>query len=65
MKIKIEERLGSVIAGAGLIWVAREASKDLLANWQFTQLPTGPLEICAIGILVWLHAKWRRSVQTN
>jgi len=54
-----------VIAGAGLIWVAREASKDLLANWQFTQLPTGPLEICAIGILVWLHAKWRRSVQTN
>jgi hypothetical protein len=65
MRIRVEERLGSLIAGAGLIWAAREAAKDLGANLQFTQLPTGPLEICAIGILVWLHAKWRRSLRTN
>jgi hypothetical protein len=28
-------------------------------------LPPGLLEVCAIGILIWLNAKWRRSVNVN
>ncbi len=62
-RIHTEERLGSLTAGAGLIWTAREATKDLTSLWQFRLLPPGPLEVCAIGILIWLHAKWRRSTK--
>jgi hypothetical protein len=28
-------------------------------------LEFAPLEVCAIGILIWLHAKWRRSRNVN
>src|SRR5437899_1453782 len=53
-RIQTEERLGSLIAGAGAIWAAHEGTKGLASIWQFTLLPPGPLEVCAIGILVWL-----------
>ena len=29
-----------------------------LSLWKFNILPPGSLEVCAIGILIWLHAKW-------
>ncbi len=64
-RIQTEERLGSLIAAAGAIWVAHEGTKGLASIWQFTLLPPGPLEVCAIGILVWLHAKWRRSTKVE
>lgn len=64
------ERLGSLMAGGGLIWAARVGTKDMDFNnmdvWQNTfrkvMLQTGPLEVCAAGIIVWLIAKWRRSI---
>jgi hypothetical protein len=31
--------------------------------WNFSVTQPGPLEICALGILMWLHAKWRRSLK--
>jgi hypothetical protein len=65
MKIHNEERVGSVIAGLGLIWTAAAVTMGLTDIWQFRLLPPGPLEICAIGILVWLHAKYRRSLRIN
>ncbi len=64
-RIHTEERIGSLIAAAGLIWTAREGTRDLATVWQFTLLSPGPLEICAIGILVWLHAKYRRSIRSD
>jgi hypothetical protein len=62
-----EVRIGSLLAAAGLIWTARIASSDLtgLDALSFTNLPRGPLEVCAIGILVWMHAKWRQSVHVH
>jgi len=31
--------------------------------WDFSITQPGPLEVCALGIMVWLHAKWRRSIK--
>ncbi len=58
-----EERLGSLIAATGAIWVTYVATVDYANLWQFQILPPGPLEVCALGILTWLHAKWRRSAR--
>ncbi len=55
-----EERLGSLGAGLGVIWgvhVAATHPAILDALWE----TSGPLELCAISTLIWLHAKWRRT----
>ncbi len=57
-----EERLGSLGAGLGVIWGVRVAASHLGildALWE----TTGPLELCAVSTLIWLHAKWRRSIR--
>lgn len=64
-RIRTEERLGSLISAVGVIWAVHEVSKAFAGLWKFSILPPGPLEVCAIGILIWLHAKWRRSVKIN
>jgi|SRR6516162_11925557 hypothetical protein len=65
LRIQTEERLGSLIAASGVVWGVHEATKGLADIWRFTISPPGPLEVCAIGILIWLHAKWRRSVKID
>jgi len=59
--IAAEERVGSLIAAAGTVWAAYVATKDYTDLWRFQVLSPGPIEVCALGILLWLHAKWRRS----
>ena len=61
--IRTEERFGSLLAAAGTIWATHVATRDYASLWQVQILRPGPLEVCAIGILVWLHAKWRRSIE--
>jgi hypothetical protein len=56
-----EERLGSLIAAAGTIWTTYVATVDYASLWHLQILPPGPIEVCALGILAWLHAKWRHS----
>lgn len=63
--IRAEERLGSLIAAAGAIWAVHEATKGLANLFQLKILNPGPLEVCAIGILIWLHAKWRRATKVR
>jgi len=65
LRIRTEERLGSLLSAAGVIWGVQEATKDLAHLWKFSILPPGPMEVCALGVLIWLHAKWRRSVKIN
>jgi hypothetical protein len=57
-----QARLGSVIAAAGLIWTAQAATRNFSTLNALFPLPVGPLEICGIGIVIWLHAKWRSSI---
>jgi hypothetical protein len=61
VRIHSEERLGSLVAAGGIIW-AVQASVSHLRELSTLILPQGPLEVCAVGILIWIHAKWRRSV---
>jgi hypothetical protein len=61
MSPHLQAQFGSVIAAGGVVWVAAIASKQLQAAG--IQLPAGPLEVCGIGILIWLHAKWRGSMR--
>ena len=61
MRVHTEARIASLLAAGGVIWAVN------IATTNFTTLPAivfppGPLETCAIGILIWLHAKWRGSV---
>jgi len=50
-----------MISAAGVIWAVREAT--LHASLSFAALPVGPLEIACLGILIWIHAKYRLSVR--
>lgn len=62
MSVYWETRAASLVAGGGAIWVVYAATAHF-TNLATLLLPRGPLETCAIGILIWLHAKWRNSVQ--
>jgi hypothetical protein len=64
MAIHGEERIAGLIAAAGVIWAVRVVATSMLPAYA-TELTVGPLETCAIGILVWLHAKWRRSYKAH
>lgn len=59
-----EERLGALIAGGGIVWTAAVASRRAETVHGFW-LSNGPLEVCAVGVLLWLHAKYRRSVRVR
>ena len=61
-RIKTEERFGCLVAAGGVIWGVQVGTINLLVPATLMLTP-GPLETCAIGILIWLHAKWRRSVR--
>ena len=63
--ISTEERLGSLLAAGGTIWATNVATVDYASLWQMKILPPGPLEVCALGVLIWLHAKWRRSTKVD
>ena len=63
LSIRWEERVASLIAAGGAIWAAYAATQDINALWKVQIMPPGPVEVCALGVLAWLHAKWRRSNQ--
>jgi hypothetical protein len=67
LSIHAEVRIANLIMVIGIIWIARIAmvlgSIDVLRI--VGALPPGALEITGIGALIWLHAKWRHSVNLN
>jgi len=63
LSIQWEERVASLVAAAGAAWAVYVATVDVNALWRVQIMPPGPVEICALGVLSWLHAKWRRSSQ--
>jgi hypothetical protein len=63
--ISTEERLGSLIAAGGMIWGAYAATIHFAGVLSFELVPPVPIEVCALGILIWLHAKWRRSTKVS
>jgi hypothetical protein len=64
MSIHRQEQLGSILTGLGLIYGVHLGTLNFSALQQGA-LPVVPLEICGMGALVWLHAKWRRTTSIN
>ncbi len=60
--IHAEERTGSLIAAGGIIWGVYLLTHSFTGTINYDVLTPGPLGAAAVGILIWLHAKWRRSV---
>jgi hypothetical protein len=65
LSIRAQERLASLIAAGGTIWAVYVATVDYANLWRMQIMPPGPVEVCALGILAWLHAKWRRSMKVD
>ncbi len=62
--VRFEENLGSLGASAGVVWGVQVATSHL-SNLEALLETPGPLEACAVAALIWLHAKWRRSVRLH
>jgi len=58
--LRVEERFAALVAAGGLIWAATLVGQSL--SFHFLLWAPAPLKIAALGALLWLHAKWRRSV---
>jgi len=65
LSIRAEERFGSLLAAGGMIWAVYVASVDYASLLTLRIMPPGPIEVCGLGIIAWLHAKWRRSVNAG
>jgi hypothetical protein len=68
MKPWLEERCGCLVGAGGLIWAVYHGTyqvNDIAQGFTAVYLKSGPLELTAIGILIWLHAKWRRATHIN
>ena len=63
--IRREERFASLVAAGGTIWAVYVATVDYSNLWRMQIMPPGPVEVCALGILAWLHAKYRRSTRID
>ena len=68
MRPYLEERLGCLMAAGGLIWAVYHGTyqvHDIVQGFTAVYLKTGPLELSAIGILIWLHGKWRKATSVD
>ncbi|HKH99485.1 MAG TPA: hypothetical protein VJ999_10285 [Candidatus Sulfotelmatobacter sp.] len=61
LSARAEEVLGGLITVAGGVWAVYAVAVERAGFWQAHLMPPGPAEICALGVLVWLHAKWRHA----
>lgn len=59
-------RIGSLLAGGGVAWATWTATSGIDVN-DFMQdgfrrifAQSGPMEICALGVVIWLLGKWRQ-----
>lgn len=72
MSPRLQQRLGAFIILLGFILALYIAAKnnfgfvegDAFHNNLLILMGTkGPVEICAVGLLIWLTAKWRRGTR--
>jgi hypothetical protein len=63
VNIRTQEILGGCIAAAGIIWFGAIMTADFSRVALMRVPPPGPLELCGLGVVIWLIAKWRRSIR--
>lgn len=66
------ERIGSLLAGGGIAWAVYVSTEQadlseffLASGFRKIFLHSGPMEVCALGIILWLWGKWKRSVSVH
>ncbi|MBI2678404.1 MAG: hypothetical protein HYX28_06455 [Candidatus Koribacter versatilis] len=59
----VEERVGSLTAAGAMFWAAYTIARTGGLRLDSLLHTPGPIEVAAVGILVWLHAKWLRSTR--
>ena len=59
MKAYWEGTLGCLVAAAGMVWAAKIVTADFTGVPNLQLPPGGPMEVCALGIVIWMHAKFR------
>lgn len=61
-----EVRLAGIIAGAGLVLATRAVAGPIATNGpeslRLLMITNGPIELVGLGAILWLHARWRRSL---
>ena len=63
--IQTEERIASLIAAASLVWAVDLVTSNFAGLASVPVLPQELTGTCAIATLIWIHAKWRRAVQSG
>lgn len=59
-------RIGSLLAGGGIAWATWTATNGVDVNdfmkdgFRRIFAQNGPMEICALGVAIWLLGKWRK-----
>ncbi len=61
-----EVRLAGIVVGAGLALAARAVAGPIATNGaeslRMLMITHGPIELVGLGVVLWLHARWRRSL---
>ncbi len=65
MSPRLQERIGCLVAAAGVIWAVKVATTNFTSVPWLWPPPVGPLELCGVGVIIWLTAKWRRAVKVD
>jgi hypothetical protein len=63
--IRTEERIASLIAAASMVWAVNLVTNNFAGVANIPALPQELTGTCAIATLIWIHAKWRRAVQSG
>jgi hypothetical protein len=61
----LEEWAASLLAAAGSIWFVQELTRTYHRAIQILPPTGGPTELIGVAILIWLHAKHRRSLDSR
>jgi len=63
--VQTEERIASLIAAASMVWTINLVTDNFAGLASIPALPQELTGTCAIATLIWIHAKWRRAVQSG
>ncbi len=48
------------VRNVGLIWAAQVCTANYYWRFRALEFTAGPTDVCALGIFIWVTAKWRR-----
>ena len=62
---RTESFIGSLIAAGAMVYAVHLITKDYTSLAAITLPRGGPMEICALGVVIWLHGKWRSATRVR